>query len=92
MGHISRSYLAAVRRLRSADSRTYDEKQRRSDREYVDRIHEALGRCTAETRELIRKEYFESSSDAWMYLYFRYSQLKRMKRKALAEFFNNLDL
>jgi hypothetical protein len=94
MTHLSQNYLSALGRLRRCQDQFcgYDEKSRQSDRAYVDRIHKALSLCTSENRELIRREYFDPSPGTWMYLYFRYSRLERMKKKAFAEFLKNLDL
>ncbi len=94
MEYISEGYIQASGRLKKAgeDPSQVDPEQLESDRSYVDRINRALGSCSNESRMLIRGEYFEPSANCWMYLCFRYSQLDRMRKKALSEFFDKLDL
>ena len=94
MEYISECYIQANDRLKKAgeDSSEFDAEQIECDRSYVNKINLALSRCSNESRMLIRGEYFEPSAGCWMYLCFRYSQLDRMKKKALSEFFDKLDL
>lgn len=94
MKYISESYITAAGRLKQAeaDPSLFDEEQIESDRSFVSRVNMTLGMCCSETRMLIKGEYFEPSAHCWMYLYFRYSQLESMRKKALSEFFDKLDL
>ena len=92
--YISELYIQASDRLKLAgeNQAEADAEQIESDRAYVDKVNLALSKCSSESRMLIRGEYFEPSGECWMYLCFSYSQLDRMRKKALSEFFDKLDL
>ena len=94
MEYISEAYIEAAGRLKQAQDNPsqFDGEQIENDRSYVTQINLALSMCSSECRMIIKGEYFEPSADSWMYLYFRYPQLERMRKKALSEFFDKLDL